>query len=147
MDSSLRETQKQLVRTLVIQHGQKKAADLSEVPYETVRKWTQRYHWLNNRDVPNVPNPAKTIADNLESELSENKRETKLSLSRYARKASKDSEECTVKDAPLVHKVAQVASLVWPEENKPQNILNLGILIGQEKPQKTITLQDSDSEG
>jgi hypothetical protein len=148
VDSSLRETQKQLVRTLVLQHGQKKASELSEVPYETVRKWTQRYHWLRpNHDVPNVPSPAKTVADNVANEMQELKRKTKLSLARYSAKASKDAESATLRDAPLVHKVAQVASLTWPEEQKANSILNLGILIGSEERERVIEARNLDSEG
>jgi hypothetical protein len=141
VDSSLRETQKQLVRTLVLQHGQKKASELSEVPYETVKKWTQRGHWLAS---PNVPkSPVTTVADNVANEMQELKRKTKLSLARYSAKAAKDSESATLRDAPLVHKVAQVASLTWPEEQKANQILNLGILIGSEERERVVLTQDA----
>lgn len=72
----------------------------------------------------------------LQSEIESNGKETKLSLSRYARRAAKDSESLSTREAPLVHKVAQIASLTHPNlfgaEAQPAkftlNVLNMGSL-------------------
>lgn len=144
MVSSRRE-QKELVRLLVLEHGQKRASELSNVPYETVKKWTQRGKWLAS---PNVPkSPTSHVADRFAEELETNRKETKLSLSRYAKRAAKDSESCSVKDSPYVHKVAQVASIVWPEEQKTNSILNLAVLIGDKQPRRILDAREVDSEG
>ena len=125
------QTQKELVRLLVIEHGQKVASDLSEVPYETVRKWTQRGNWLTSQS---VPRPVQTAVNNVQSELAEAETETKLSLARYARRAAKDSEQLSVRESPYVHKVGQVAGLVhkWGDEKPNQqftlNVLNLNVI-------------------
>lgn len=136
-----RQTKKELVRLLVIQHGQKIAADLSQVPYETVKKWTQRGKWLapakpcDKTLSPFVPSPAHTIklaADNLQDELADNEKATKLSLSRYAKRAAADAENASLREAPYVKQAAQVAGIVhqWGEGKAAAhfslNILNMG---------------------
>lgn len=76
----------------------------------------------------------QSTANTLQSELEQNGKETKLSLSRYARRAAKDSEQLSTREAPLVHKVAQVAGIVhgWNEEKAEGkftlNVLNMGSL-------------------
>jgi hypothetical protein len=72
--------------------------------------------------------------------LQDHERETRLSLARYARKASKDAEECTVRDAPLVHKVAQTAGIIhsWDANKEQTNILNVALLTGKYQPPRII---------
>lgn len=68
--------------------------------------------------------------------LQEHERETRLSLARYARKASKDAESANLRDTPIVHKLTQTAGLVhgWNEGKGSETILNLAVLTGQEQP-------------
>ena len=76
--------------------------------------------------------------------------ETKLSLARSARRMAKDAEEATLREAPYVHKAAQVASIThgWNQvEKNPNAILNLAILTGVEKPQPPIKARECQDSG
>ncbi len=139
MATSLRDQQKEVVRLLVLQHGQKKASELSKVPYETVRKWTQRGHWLElSRNVPKQP--ITIAADSVAQEIQENGKQTKLSLSRASRRMALDSEQATLRHAPYVHKVAQTAALVNPElyaaEGPQQSQVAVNIAILGTRPEE-----------
>jgi hypothetical protein len=93
---------------------------------------------------------ALSPADALANVLQEHERETKLSLARSARRMAKDAEEATLREAPYVHKAAQVASIThgWREKEKnPNTILNLGVLIGSEGPTRAILPANPESEG
>ena len=136
-------SKRELVRLLVIEHGQKVAAELSGEPYEKVRKWTQRGNWLAKSQT--VPNGISATVERISDELADNERETRLSLSRYAKRAAQDSENATLRDAPLVHKAAQVAGIVhkWGDTNNQGqsftlNVLNMGSF--------GVTVGDSDVE-
>ena len=120
-------SKRELVRLLVIEHGQKKAAELSGEPYEKVRKWTQRGNWLASQSVPNgVAATVTRIAD----ELADNERETRLSLSRYAKRAAKDAEQASLKDAPYVKAAAQVAGIThkWNDDSSKPGHFTLNML-------------------
>jgi hypothetical protein len=121
-------SKRELVRLLVIEHGQKRAAELSGEPYEKVRKWTQRGNWLASQS---VPKGITATVERISDELAENERETRLSFSRYAKRAAKDSETASLKDSPYVKQAAQVAGLVhgWSDgkqvANFSLNVLNI----------------------
>ena len=128
------------VRILALQIGVRPAARQLGLNEDTVCSWAARYNWK----VPTVTNGAPSIAstlqathvaDSVASELAENERETRLSLSRYARRAAKDSEGASLKDAPYVKSAAQVAAIThkWgDQEGKAShftlNVLNLNSL-------------------
>lgn len=125
---------KELVRLLVLEHGQKKASELSNVAYETVRKWTQRNKWLQpiNGVSQSVP---KTIVSAVADELSENGRETKLSLSRYARKQAETlSRSGKLKHHGAFRNIVAGAETLhgWTEQAPGQqftlNVLNINSL-------------------
>lgn len=117
-------SQRELVRTLVLQYGQKRASELSNVPYETVRKWTQRGEWLASQT---VPNPVKTVADNVASELQENERETRLNLSRRHREHS-SNPKLKPKEALQVAQGAQITH-GWRNSEKDQANVAVNIAI------------------
>jgi hypothetical protein len=51
---------------------------------------------------------------------------------------AKDAEQATLRESPYVHKAAQVASITpgWGNQEKnPNTILNLGVLIGNIRPE------------
>jgi len=129
----VKQTQRELVRVLYLNHGLQQAAELSGVRYDLVRQWASRYNWKPMSQ--NVTNPVREVAEKISDELAENERETRLSLSRYARRASRDAEQATLKDAPYVKAAAQVAGIThkWgDQEGKAQhftlNVLNLNSL-------------------
>jgi len=72
------------------------------------------------------------VADSLANELADNERETRLSLSRYAKKAAQDSEKATLRDSPYVKQAAQTAAIVHRWDSKEQNqgnvVVNVAIL-------------------
>ena len=132
--SSQRDQQKEVVRLLVLQHGQKTASELSQVPYETVRKWTQRGDWLSSQNVPKAP--ITVAADNVASELQDNDRETRLHWSRAARKHA----ERFAKSKPTMGKDKSAAAKNWnavaattgdwraSEKDQAQVAVNIAIL-------------------
>ena len=63
-------------------------------------------------------------------ELADNERETRLSLSRYARRAAKDSESASLRDSPYVKQAAQVAGIVhkWDNDSSKGNHFTLNTL-------------------
>ncbi len=126
--------QRELVRILYLEHGHQKASELSGVRYDLVRQWASRFGWTEPRTQSLSQSVTRAVADRVQDELAENERETRLSLSRYARRAAQDSEGASLKDAPYVHKTAQVAGLVhqWdsarPGQQFTLNVLNINSL-------------------
>jgi transposase-like protein len=77
--------------------------------------------------------------------LSERKERTKLGLSKYAAEAAEEAAEHRDKleIAGKVKDVAGVHKTLWPDQPQTNQILNLAILTGAERPQRVIR----DSEG
>jgi hypothetical protein len=125
-----KQTQKELVRLLVLEHGQKVASELSEVPYETVRKWTQRGNWLAKSQ--SVPRPVQTAVNNVQSELAEAEHETRLSLARSTKRMAKDAEQATLRNSGEVYTVAKTASIVhkWDQKSNQANVVVNVALLG-----------------
>jgi len=139
------------VRILALQIGVRPAARQLGLNEDTVCSWASRYDWKTPTTQPGPQNSASKlqasyVADSVASELAENERETRLSLSRYARRAAKDSESATLKDAPYVKAAAQVAGIThkWgDQEGKAShftlNVLNLNSLeVRQEAESDTL---------
>jgi len=121
-------SKRELVRLLVIEHGQKVAAELSGEPYEKVRKWTQRGNWLASQS---VPNGVKATVEKISDELADNERETRLSLARSARRMAKDAEQATLRNSGEVKNVAQTAAIVhrWDQRQTQANVMvNIALL-------------------
>lgn len=128
----VQQTKKELVRLLVLQHGLQKASELSGVPYDLVRQWESRRKRKEKAIVTNVTNPIAVVADRVQAELEENGRETRLSLSRYARNASKYAEQATLRESKAVKAVAETAAIThgWrdKEQGQAQVAVNIAIL-------------------
>jgi hypothetical protein len=63
---------------------------------------------------------------------------------------AKDAEQATLREAPYVHKAAQVASIThgWNQlEKNPNAILNVALLTGVEKPEKFVRGRDYQGSG
>ena len=122
--------QRELVRLLYLEHGHQKASELSGVRYDLVRQWASRYGWTQPRTEALSQNVTKQVADKVQDELAENERETRLSLSRYARRAAKDSEQANLRDAPYIKAVAQTAGIVhkWGDDTSKGNHFTLNTL-------------------
>ena len=135
---------KEAIRVLVLQHGQREAARIAGLNEDTVCSWAKRYQW-KAASKPQAKTGNTRLIEKISDELADNERETRLSLSRYAKRAAQDSENATLRDAPLVHKAAQVAGIVhkWGDNDKGQqsftlNVLNMGSF--------GVTVGDSDVE-
>ena len=122
---------KEEVRLLAIEYGVREAARKLGLNEDRVRQWSSRHKWFSKPDVQNsivttVTKPSTIVLD----ELAENERETKLSLSRYARKAAKDSESATLRDSKQVKAAAEVAGIVhrWGNQDKQGNSFTLNVL-------------------
>lgn len=136
--SMAQQTKKELVRLLVLQHGLQKASELSGVPYDLVRQWESRRkrRAIKQAQAAGVTlsqsTPVAIVADRVQAELEENGRETRLSLSRYARNASKYAEQATLRESKAVKAVAETAAIThgWrdKEQGQAQVAVNIAIL-------------------
>jgi hypothetical protein len=126
---------KEQVRAVVLELGYNEAGAKLNIKPATLRQWAKRFHWNEVRrhaqeTVTSVTSPVQVLAD----ELAENERETRLSLSRYAKRAARDAESATLKDSPYVKQAAQVAGIVhkWGNDERQQhftlNMLNINSL-------------------
>lgn len=129
--------QREAVRLLAIQFGVREAARRLHLNEDTVCSWAKRGQWFTPKQKPPpqaIDTQALQAGDILLEELAENEKETKLSLSRSAKRMAKDAEQATLKHAPYVNQVAKTAALVhgWSErEGKEQftlNVLNLNMI-------------------
>jgi len=120
---------KEAIRVLVLQHGQREAARIAGLNEDTVCSWAKRYHWTS-ASKPQAKTGNTELVSRISDELAENERETRLSLSRYARRAAKDSESATLRDAPYVKGVAQVAGIThkWNDQDGKASHFTLNVL-------------------
>ncbi len=134
---------------LVADFGYQETAKRTGIKYDTLRKWAQRGKW-NQPPAINKPGPhfVPTIttrpSDLHATLLNELERDTKLSLAKYSAKASKDAERATLRDSGHVKEVAQTAAIVhrWNQDKGSTQILNIGILTGQERPDKVANVTE-----
>jgi hypothetical protein len=122
---------KEAIRLLVIQHGQREAARIAGLNEDTVCSWAKRYGWTV-ASKPQARTGNTQLVEKISDELADNERQTRLSLSRYAKRAAKDSETATLKDSPYVKQAAQTAAIVHRWDAKEQNqgnvVVNVAIL-------------------
>lgn len=136
--------QRELVRILYLEHGPQRAAELSKVRYDRIRQWASRYGWAEPREKALSQTVTRQVADTIADTLAEHERETRLSLARYAARAAKDAEQMSTREAPLVHKVAQIAGLThaWGEGKTATaftlNVLNINSLDNRLGEQDTV---------
>jgi hypothetical protein len=131
------------------------------ISQDAVRQRSKRERWMASpktvaqralaKPVTSVSPNALSPADALANVLQEHERETKLSLARSARRMARDAEQATLREAPYVHKAAQVASIThgWrgDKEKNPNAILNIAILTGAEKLERVIDARECQDSG
>ena len=77
------------VKTLVIAHSVAEAHRLTGIPLGTIKAWSARFKWLKSKPDPIVqPLCNRSPADALAATLQDDNEQTKLGLSKAARKAS-----------------------------------------------------------
>lgn len=109
------------VRMLVLSVGCTEAAQQTGIPLNTVLSWSARGEWLANAGKP-TPLPASmqpraipaivAPVDALMNILSEDERETRISLSKSARKLAKQAEDAPLEQAADVLQAAKTAAIV-----------------------------------
>jgi len=121
--------QRELVRLLYLEHGHQLASEMSGVRYDLVRQWASRYGWQGPSQSVTTAS-IRAVTEKLTDELQENERETRLSLSRYARRAAQSAESATLRDAPYVKAAAQVAGIThkWNDTQGTANHFTLNTL-------------------
>lgn len=140
---------------LVMEVGVTEASRRTGIDLSTVKQWSARGGWLaHTRAKPSLPTsmqptPVTGIvtgvtrqpADALRDILAEDDRETRISLSRSARRLAKEAENAPLEQAGDVKQVAQTAALVhrWQEAGQAGasvvvNIALLGQQAGGEAP-------------
>ena len=121
---------KEEVRLLAIEIGVREAARRLGLEEDRVRQWSSRHKWFSKSSktqlVTTVTKPSEVLMD----ELADNERETRLSLSRYARRAAQDAESASLRDSPYVKQAAQVAGIVhkWNDTQGTANHFTLNTL-------------------
>ncbi len=143
---------KEAIRILVLQHGQREAARIAGLNENTVRSWAMRYNWSTPTAATKTqPNGHSPLVDNVASELAKLERETRSSLARSAANLSRQSETAKLKDSANVHNVAKTAAIVHRWDTKSENtqnvVVNVALLgIDPASVHSDIVL-DVDSEG
>ncbi len=131
---------KEAVRVLAIQHGQREAARLAGLNENTVRSWAMRYNWDTQEQAQPIRNQ-NTVAERLQDVLAQRKHESRTLLSEYQVKAL---HEATAHEKPLsitrqVNDLASIHAKVWPEEQSSTaqfslNVLNLNMFSESDGP-------------
>ncbi len=127
---------KDQVRTIYYSNGRNlsEASRLANVPIDRAEKWKEREHWDNvttKREMSELSEAVRSVADNVANEIADCERETRLGLARYSKRAAKSAEEASLRDAPYVHKAAQVAGIAFKWDTKEQannTVVNVAIL-------------------
>ncbi len=127
--------QRELVRLLYLEHGHKKASEISGVEYDLVRQWAHRGNWTPARNQNVSQSVTKTIVDNVQSQLANHAEQTKLGLSAYARRQAEHlASEGKLSDHGAFRNVVAGASQLhgWQADTKPThftlNQLNINTL-------------------
>jgi hypothetical protein len=136
--------QRELVKLLYLEHGHQIASEMSGVRYDLVRQWASRYGWKGPSQSVTASS-IRVVTERLTDELADNERETRLSLSRYAKRAARDAETASLRDAPYVKSAAQVAAIThkW-NDNSTQanhftlNTLNINCLESLDTPEQNV---------
>ena len=133
---------------LVALHGQRKAARIAGLNENTVRSWKHRYGWFaperNRRAEQTKPITVQPIGNSAPvdaylDELQDCKRRSHIALARYNSSATEDAAAHNDKLAitSQARDLAAIHKSVWPDEPKPNSILNLSVVCGLYQPRET----------
>jgi hypothetical protein len=139
------------VRVLAVAVGVREAARQMGISQDAARQRSKREGWMTSPKAvaqralakpvtnvsPNVLSPARALAN----VLGERKRRTRLGLSKYAAEATERAGESDgdLRLARNVRDVAAVHSVIWPEDHNERGILQIGILIGEDKVERNVS--------
>lgn len=112
-----------------------------KIPEGTVLAHAKRHGWTQQIQVAtqqqsDAITPVQSVPQSLAAILSERKERTRLGLSRYAAEAAEQAAEHRdkLRIAGKVKDVADVHKTLWPNQPETNQILNLGVLIGNIRP-------------
>jgi hypothetical protein len=139
------------VRVLAVAVGVREAARQMGVSQDAVRQRSKREGWMASPKAvaqralakpvtsvsPNLLSPARALAN----VLSERKHRTRLGLSRYCAEAASRAGESDgdLRLSRNVRDVTAVHSTLWPEDHNERGILQIGILIGEDKVERNVS--------
>ena len=121
--------------------GLREIARKMNIPEGTVLAHARRHGWTQQIQVAtqqqsDAITPVQSVPQSLAAILAERKNRTRLGLSQYAAEAAEQAAEHRDK-LGISHKVKDVADVhktLWPSQPETNQILNLGVLIGNIRP-------------
>ncbi len=116
---------REAVRILALEHGLKRASELSGVNYQTVRQWSVRGKWKLTPSHSQASITSQNIGDTVQAELQEHEKQTRLSLARATSRLSHDAEGVSLRDSKHVLNVAKTAAITHRWEGKDQAQANV----------------------
>ena len=129
--------------------GLREIARKMKIPEGTVLAHAKRHGWTQQIQVAtqqqsNAITPVQSVPQSIAAILGERKEPTRLGLSRYAAEAAEQAAEHRDKlgIAGKVKDVADVHKTLWPNRPETNQILNVGILIGTERPERVIDARE-----
>ncbi len=132
----------QIKVTYVSGVGLREIARKMNIPQGTVLAHAKRHGWTQQIQVAtglqsDAINPVQSVPQALAAILSERKERTKLGLSKFTAEAAEEAAEHRDKlgIAGRVKDVADVHKTLWPNQPETNHILNLGVLIGNIRPE------------
>jgi hypothetical protein len=121
--------------------GLREIARKMNIPDGTVLAHANRHGWTQQIQVAtgqqsDAITPVQSVSQSLAAILSERKERTKLGLSKFTAEAAEEAAEHRDKlgIAGKVKDVADVHKTLWPNQPETNQILNLGVLIGNIEP-------------
>ncbi len=159
MTTTQRQVIQEQVRTLYYSNGRNlsEAARTANIPIDRAEKWKERGNWDNVITKPEMSELSESLrrtSDNAAVALANDERETRASLSRYAKNASREAENMpgvlAIAASDKVHNVAKTAAIVHRWDSKNENTQNVVVnvaLLGVQPAEVSATVLDVDSEG
>ena len=142
------ETWEQIKMGYVSGIGLREIARKMNIPEGTVLAHAKRHGWTQQIQVAtqqqsDAITPVQSVPQSSAAILSERKERTRLGLSRYAAEAAEQAAEHRDKlsISGKVKDVADVHKTLWPNQPETNQILNLGVLIGQHGRRRSNTEQ------
>lgn len=125
-----------------------------DIPEGTVLAHAKRHGWTQQIQAAtgqlavmqsDAITPVQSVPQSLAAILAERKERTRVGLSKFTAEAAEQAAEHRDKlsIAGKVKDVASVHSTLWPDQPQTNQILNLAILTGVEKPRPISECQDS----
>ena len=122
--------------------GLREIARKMNISEGTVLAYAKRHGWTQQIQVAtqqqsDAITPVQSVPQALAAILSERKERTKLGLSKFTAEAAEEAAEHRDKlgIAGRVKDVADVHKTLWPNQPETNHILNLGVLIGNIRPE------------